>query len=385
MVGRLNGVDWKESSLSAKKPEGRTLGFRLRLSLGAILALLLCVLVAACGSSGDDTDAAGGGETTAGTEESSGGADLEGKKIGYLDVFGSAPIEVRFFKAFEAAAEGAGWSVQFQDAAGDQNKALTAARNFLNSGVDAIVCSSVPSEWLRPLLSEAQSKGVPLVEIITEMPPGVYDAQLTESAEKTSPMLAEAVQEDFPDGAEVGVTYEPEVPAEVQRLELLEKAFEGTNVEIVAVKEVPQIEAPAAQKAVVDMLNANPDISAFLALSDIQSSYALAGLRAARNKDALVYSWYADTTNVEQLKQDAQFSAVVDSDIARVGWLAVSELLTYFDGGEMTENQAVEVDPLIVRKDDLTPAMFEEEGPVPFSEIAPPFEGEWKTEFGIGG
>lgn len=373
----------------AREADGKASGLRLRLFLGAVLALSLCVLVAACGSSGGG-DTTGGAETTAsteGTEEASGagGAELEGKKIGYLDVFGAAPIEVRFFKAFEAAAEGANWDVQFQDAAGDQNKALTAARNFLNSGVDAIVCSSVPSEWLRPLLSEAQSKGVPLVEIITEMPPGVYDAQLTESAEKTSPLLAEAVQEDFPNGTEVGVTYEPEVPAEVQRLELLEKAFEGTNTKIVAVKEVPQIEAPAAQKAVVDMLNTNPKIGAFLALSDIQSSYALAGLRSAGNKDALVYSWYADTTNVEQLKQDPQFSAVVDSNIARVGWLAVTELLRHFSGEEMTPLQVVEVEPLIVRKADLTPAMFEEEGPVPFSEIAPPFEEEWSTEFGIGG
>jgi ABC-type sugar transport system substrate-binding protein len=342
------------------------------------LALVVAVVAVGCGSSDDDgTTANGGGGGDA--------AELEGKTVGYIDVFATAPIEKRFYNAFRTAAEHVGWDVQLQDAAGEQAKALTAARNFLNSGVDAIVTSSVPSEWLRPIVAEAKSKDVPLVELITKGTPGVYNGEVLEAAGKASSALADTVMEENPQGGEIGITYEPEIAAEVERLEGLEAAFEGTNIKIAEVKEVPQIEAPTTQKAVIDMLNANPDIAAFLTLSDIQTSYALAGLRSAGNSEGQVYSWYADSTNVELMKQNPQLIAVVDSDIAKVGWIATGELLGYFSGGELTPQIVVDPEPLIIRKAQLTPGMFKDEGPIPFAEIGAPFYADWESEFGIGG
>lgn len=383
--------------MSNKGFDLRSRGGTLRLLLLALAVAALALVAAGCGSSGSSSSSTSESESAEKPEETetkeegeggtAGGAELEGKKIGYLDVYASAPIEKRFYTAFTTAAEHVGWSVQLQDAAGEQEKAVAAARNFINSGVEAIVCSSVPSEWLQPIAAEAKSKNIPLVELITPGVPGVYTSEILEPEEETSAALAKRIEEEFPEGVEASYSLEPEIAAEPKRVEGLEAAFEegSGKITIASTIEVAQIEQPAAQKAAIDTLNAHPGLGAIISASATQTPYLLAGLRSAGNSKVKLFSWYAESINAGLLQENPQLVAVVDSDIAKVGWVATGELLNFFSGGELEEQVFPETTPVIIEKADVTPGMLKNEGPVPFSKIGAPYYAEWKTKYGIGG
>lgn len=369
---------------------GKKRALRFLYVLAALI--LFSVLVAACGggssssSSSESTETAETSETSEGGGGSAKASEVSNKKIGYLDVAGTAPIQIRFQKAFGEAAKKFNWSVQLQDAAGEAEKALTGARNLINSGVDGIVVADVPTEWLLPIVPELESKNIPIIETITKEPPGLYTGQVLESQEASSNKMAEKVEEDFPQGGEVAMMFEEEIPSLVERTEYLEKAFKGTNIKIVANQNVPIAENPKAQKYTTDILNAHPNLAAVITTSDIQSPEVLAGLRTAGNSKVKVYGWYADSANSETMKQNPkQFIAVVDSDIAKVMWISAEELATEFSGGEVEEIQFPEYEPLIIEPDGITPGMLAEEGPVPFAEIGAPFYKEWETKFGLSG
>ncbi|MFN8218219.1 MAG: substrate-binding domain-containing protein [Solirubrobacterales bacterium] len=348
---------------------------------------LFAALVAACGG-GSSSESTGSSETSAetteGEGEGGGGGEVSGKKIGYLDVAAAAPIEIRFQNAFKAAAEKLNWTVQLQDGAGEQEKTLTGARTLINSGVDAIVTSSVPAEWLQPVAAEAEAKEIPMINLITKASPGVFQGQVLEAQQAASEKMAEKVKEELPNGGEVALFVEEEILALVERAEILEEQFEGTNIKVVANINVPIAENPQVQKATVDTLSANPNLDAIIATSDIQTPEVLAGLRTAGNKKVKLFGYYADSANVKTMETNPeQFVAVVDSNIAEVSWIAAGELASFFTGGKITEIQEPEYTPVIVGPEDITPGMLNEEGPVPFEEIGAPFYEEWKELYGI--
>ncbi|MBS1882222.1 MAG: sugar ABC transporter substrate-binding protein [Actinobacteria bacterium] len=371
--------------MQAKLSSGK---FPRLLILAAALGLI-AVLVTACGGGGSSSSESSTAETetTETTEEGEAGggggsSELEGKSIGYLDVFATAPIEIRFQKAFKEAAGHLGWSVRLQDAAGEPEKALTGARNLINSGVDAIVTSSVPGEWILPIEAEAKEKNIPIIAMITKEPPQVFSGQVLESQEATSEKMAEQIKEELPGGGEVAIFFEEEQQSLIERTEFLEEAFEGSNIKVVATQNVPAAENAKAQKYTTDILTSHPDIAAFITTSDILSPEVLAGLRTAGNSKAKVYGWYADSANAETMKANPkQFIAVVDSDIAKAGWITAEELAHFFTGGEIKKEQDVETEAVMVAPSEVTPGMLAEEGPVPFSQIGPPFYKEWESKF----
>lgn len=352
------------------------------------LAVVLAIFVSACG--GDDDGDTAAEETTTeqtaseDTTAAEANPDVQGKEIGWVDVVATVPLEIRWIKAFEYAADQIGWTVQVQDAAGDPNKALTATRNFVNSGVDGIVTSSIAAEWIRPAKAAAESAGVPLVNLISRASPGVFDADVDEAADAYSAALAEKLKEDYPDGAKVGVLIERVVPLEVERLDALVSNLEGSGIEMVAEKDIPLADQPSAQKATIDMVNANPEINAIVSISGSLPGFILPGLKTLNRDDISLYSWYADSLNAELMQRNPQFAAVVDSDIAKASFVAVDELLNSFTGGEMTEQQYVDVEAIIVTADDVSPSIEANQGPVPYEELIAPFLERWGADYGLG-
>jgi ABC-type sugar transport system substrate-binding protein len=347
-----------------------------------VLAVLGLAVVAGCGDDDEGGSAAAG---SGGTETSDvDNSAVQDKQIGYIDVIEVAAIEKRWSNAFKYAADKIGWEVQVLDAAGDPTKALNHFRNLTNSGVDAIVGSSIAAEWVRPAASAAKANDIALVQLITKASPGVWEADIDEDATAYSTALAERIKEDFPDGAKVGVLIEGVIPAEQQRLQVLEEQFAGSNIEIVATKDIPLDDQPSAQKATVDVMNAEPDIDVLISVSSVLVQYMLPGLRTAGQEDVKVYSWYADSINAKLLQSNPQFVAVVDSDIAKASFIAIDELLKRFSGEEMTPQQNVDVEPKIVTKDDLNDAIAADQGPVPYEELIAPYLEEWQSTYGLG-
>jgi ABC-type sugar transport system substrate-binding protein len=340
--------------------------------LPALIVIALATAVGAIGGSSASASSA--------TEA----AKVGPKKIGYIDVYAGASIEKRFFNAFKQGANHIGWTVQLQDAVGVPSNALTAMRTLVNGGVDAIVTSSIPAEWIRPAAAEAKRKKIPLINLITPATPGVFDGDIDENEVPFSVALANKVIRDFPNGAQIGVVYEGVIQAEVIRLRAIKRVFANSKIKIVATHDQPQTDAPGTAKTVTDMLNAKPGIAAFVLLSSIQPQYALAGLRTAGNKKAKVYGYYADSVNAALLASNKQFAAVVDSDIVKASYIGIGELLKKFSGGSIKARQLVDAKPVIITRSNLTPRLAKNEGPVAYSKIAPAFYRLWKSKYSVG-
>jgi hypothetical protein len=107
------------------------------------------------------------------------------------------------------------------------------------------------------------------------------------------------VKEEFPQGGEAALFVAEEIAALVKRTEILEEEFEGTNIKVVADQNVPIAENAKAQKFTADLLNAHPNLAGIIASSD----------------------------------------TVVDSDIAKVAWLAAGEIASSFTRGEIEEKE----------------------------------------------
>lgn len=356
---------------------------RLRHAIVFAAALVaLSVLLLGCGSSSSTTGGSSGGETSSSSSGSS-PTDFSSKKIGYLNSSATTPFTERMANAFDYASKSIGWEVEEGDGAEEASKTLTAARTMLSSGVEAIVCAAIPAEWLRPIVAEAEAKHIPIIQLLTEEPPGVYTAQILEEQQAPGKALAEQAIKEHPEGGEVAIYDFGEFPALVERAEAVKAALEGTNLKVVAVQAEAAAESSKFKKDTVDLLTEHPNISVFVSVSESTTPEVLAGLRAAGNTSASVYGWYATSTLGELMETNKQFRAVVDSDIAKANWIAVEELLSYFSGGELKEKQVVEVEPVVVTKADITPGVKTNEGPVPFSEIGAPFEKEWATKYEI--
>jgi ribose transport system substrate-binding protein len=345
----------------------------LALTVGAM------ALAVGCGSSSDNSSTgATGPATTAGaaTTAASGGE----KTIGYVDVLGTAAIEKRFYNAVKYGADELGWKTSFIDAKGDQGAVQTAVRTLVGEGVDGIILSSVPSEWVQPVKQLAESKKIPLINLITQADqPGVYTSDIDENTQTVTKALAAYVKQQNPDGAKVGFLYTPNAAIK-ERFKVFKESVAGSNVQVVASHEQALTDSGGVKKSVVDMINGNPDISTIVVGNQDGVPGVLAGLRSIGSK-VPVYGFYADSAISALMKTNPQLAGVVDSDSSKVSFIALDQLRNYFAGKPITPaQQDPPIDASIVTAKDVQPFMLEEQGPVPYTEVAKPYFEEWKTQ-----
>lgn len=351
---------------------------RLRGIVMLAVVAIVALVVAGCGSSSSSSS------STTGKAAATVNPKVANKTVGFVDILGVSAVEKRFYKAFTSAATLAGWKVQFVDGEGNPSKILGAAQNFVNSGVDALVFNSVPAEMVRPAVKQAKAKGIPSINLVTPATPGTFDGDYDENEAVLGPPLAQKIEQDFPSGAHVGLLVEPALSSSRARVAALKKAWAGTNVKVIAESAVAESSPDAAGKSTIDLLNAHPDINVIVGIFDQFSSASLAALRTSQKPNVKYYSFYADSVNVPLMKRaNSPFVAVVDSNIAEVGYVAVDQLLKHFATGAAVEGQTnIPIKPLVVTKANL-PTGDLDEGPVPFSQIAAPYLKRWETEYGI--
>jgi ABC-type sugar transport system substrate-binding protein len=361
---------------------------KLGLRISSALALLaLVALVAGCGSSKKKSTATTTSAATTSTAAAKPAvnAKVTNKTIGFVDILGVAAVEKRFYKAFKYAATQAGWKVEFVDGQGDPTKIAGAATNFVNSGVDAIVFNSVPGEMVKPAAKAAAAKGIPTINLVTPATPGIYSGDYDENEATLTPPLGAKLKHDFPKGAKIGLLESQAITASRSRVTALKKSLAGSNVTVEAEADLPEATPEAAGKASTDMLNAHPDLSAIVGIFDQFSSPAMAAIKTAQKPNLKYYSFYADSVNAPLMaRPGSPFVAVVDSNVAEVGFIAVDQLLQHFATGKpVVAQEFPTLHPVVITKANLPTSTDPDEGPVPFATLAAPFLKKWATEYGL--
>jgi simple sugar transport system substrate-binding protein len=95
--------------------------------------------------------------------------DDEGLTVGFSQVGSESGWRTMFTESVKAEAEARGIELKFSDAQQKQENQIKAIRSFIAQGVDAIVVAPVVETGWKPVLTEAQRAGIPVVIVDRNM------------------------------------------------------------------------------------------------------------------------------------------------------------------------------------------------------------------------
>ncbi len=357
-----------------------------RLALALFLVALLAVGAAACGSDGSSDST-----STAATEEAGGGgsAELTTKPhtIGVIDQIRQSPIQDKTGTIIEEAAEKLGWSVDYIDAVADPAKVQAGMQTLINKDVDGIILNSIDPSSIPKQVSQAKSKGIPMIVVNGGIPQSsqeMVEAAYVEDEYKMGRIISDYIVETTPNAKIIGLLTSLNYSG-VERTKALEEAAADGGAEIVAQQDVDLTDPVVnTQKATVDMLTANPDATSVYAIFDNMVSGAMTGVQQKRS-DAKVYSYFTSQPNVEALESDTPLEAVADVDLAKTGALAMEAFVQLFENETPINPNALEEDPLVyevVSRENIEEKLEGKSELFPNEEILAPFFEKWEEEFG---
>ncbi len=218
--------------------------------IGSGLMLASFLALAGCGSSESSSES---------NNEGSGSA--EGAKtytIGVNQIVEHPSLDAAL-EGFKAASEEKGLEVEYdvQIAQGDQNNSQTIANNFVGDKVDLIFANSTPSAQSAlnattdiPIIftSVTDPIGGGLVTSFEE--PGANITGTTDTHPDAIPNTVKFIDENI-DGNKVGMIYNSGEQNSVAQIELVKKAMEGTDLEVVEASVSTSAEVKQATESLI--------------------------------------------------------------------------------------------------------------------------------------
>ena len=324
--------------------------------------------------------------TPASSSGSGGSVDVAPRTIGVISISRSSPATLKTEEAITLAAEALGWDVEVVDANVVADTAAKAALNFVAQGVDGIIGLSLEASIIRQGLLDARAAGIATCEAGTVSDSDLYDAQYVDDNIDLGKTLMDHILDETPN-AKVGILHATNNQAGLDRQIGVEQSLAEHPDATVVGDATPDLTDPtnATQKAVTDMITANPDLTSVYAVFDNFASGAVAAVRNARSS-AKVWTYYGTPANVDALRNQPELGGLLDADLATTGLLCVDQFLRLFESGTpINPNELTDRGGLIhrvVTKDNIEEATSG--GPVTFpnEELLDPFLEAWKQEFG---
>lgn len=174
----------------------------------------------------------------------------------------------------------------------DQEKQISQIEDMITQGVSAILLTPVDSKGIKPALDSAAAKGIPVIDLDTD----VFDKELVATSIITDNVGAgrlcgEDMAQRFPDGAKIAILDFPTNQACIDRVTGF---FEGLGDKKDLFKVVAQQDGKAALEKSMpiaeNIIQANPDVQAFFCINDPEALGVIAALKAANKlSSVLVY------------------------------------------------------------------------------------------------
>lgn len=373
----------------SKRPDSRGDGRTLRRGRGlavGLLLVLIAVLVTACGgssssSSSESTESAASTGEAPASESGSSAINVEPKTIGVIEIIGKAsPVEGVTHEVVSKACEALNYTCEFAEGGGDPQKILTAATNFVNSGVDGILTYSMEASIMAPALKDAASKGIPSVNCEGEsLPSDLWTAEYIENGHQlAAPLIKQLEKEIPPDEMQIAVLNATTTVSGKTRADAFREAFPSSA--FVADQSVDQTDPSGNTiSTLTPMLQANPGINVVYPVFDNMVQGAEATIKK-QNSSAKLYSYYYEsTTQPLLLNKDAALQAVGDSDLSKTCAIGMDQLVKHFQTNAPLSKTALKEDPLTYRVVDKENAAETE--PFTAEGMIEPFIKSWETKY----
>ena len=362
----------------------RSLSKQRRLAL-LLVALLAVFVLASCG--GDDDDAADEAaptqtETTTETAEETEKVALEKKTIGVMGPVDAAEIIKLANDAIEQAAQALGWEVVRVDPGGDPAKMASGMTSLVNQGVDAIVLTTMEPATIASGLRAAEQKGIPVIDTHTlAQSAPEFDGEYFLPPDTEFQVLFDRMKEDVPDGSQIGVINLPQFLNAKLAGDSIKKAAPDAGWEIVASHDADLANlVPDVQRAVGDMLRANPEIDAIFGCCDFVPAGAVPAIRQS-GKDIKVYALHGIPSVIPQV--ESGIAVVEVADYQKGGIVAIDVLAKHFASGDAIPKELpseFDWEMTIVDESNVGDGY-----PYPTETVLAPFLERWKEMYDIAG
>ncbi len=350
----------------------------------ALLVLVAALALAACGGDdeGDGAPAEAVETETAGAETTDEKIQLEKKTIGIMGPVDAAEIIKLANDATEQAAEALGWEVVRVDPGGDPAKMASGMTSLVNRGVDAIVLTTMEPAWIASGLRAAEQNDIPVIDThtLTQSAPE-FDGEYFLPPDEEFQILFDRMQEDLPEGSQIGVINLPQFLNAKLAGDNIRKAAPEAGWEIVASHDADLANSvPDVQRAVGDMLRANPGIDAIFGCCDFVPTGAVPAIRQA-GKDIKVYALHGIPSVIPQV--ESGLAVVEIADYQKGGVVAIDMLARFFATDEpIPKEMPDEYDWEMTIVDESN---VEDGYPYPTEEVLAPFLERWEEMYDIAG
>jgi ABC-type sugar transport system substrate-binding protein len=293
---------------------GKRLGGRF---LAVVLALAVLGVIAA--------GAAGG----ASSEPAQSKVRLPKKTIGVMGPINAAEIIKLGTDATVAAAKALGWKTIQVDPLGDPAKMGAGMTSLVNSNVDAIVLTTIEPAVIASGLRAAKAKRIPVIDTHTQThSSSLFAGEYFLSPAKEFGLLFARMKKDLPRGSEIGLVELPQFLNAKIAGDLMVAAAKKAGWKIVARHDTDvQNSVPDVQKAVGDMIRANPDIDAIWGCCDFAPTGAIPAIRSS-GKNIKVYALHGIPSSISSAKGGLAVLEV--SEYQKGGIIAIDELAAFF-------------------------------------------------------
>ncbi len=302
---------------------------------------------------------------------------LPKKTIGIMGPVDAAEIIKLATDATDQAAKALGWKTIRVDPGGDPAKMAAGMTSLVNAKVDAIVLTTMEPAWVQSGLRAAKQKGIPVIDThtLTQSSPSFAGEYFLDPPTEFSLLLAR-MKQDLPRGSELGVINLPQFLNAKIAGDLIKSAAKQAGWKIVASHDADlQNLVPDTQRAVGDMIRANPGIDAVFGCCDFVPPGAVPAIKSS-GKNIRVYALHGIPSVIPQVKSGLAVVEIADYQLG--GIVAIDALAKHFATGvkiPKTMPSQYRYHMLVV--DQFNAGAY----PFPTATVLAPFKAMWAKQY----
>lgn len=212
--------------------------------------------------------------------------------------------------------------------------------NLVTMGCDVILLNPYDSEGVINAVADAGNAGVGVFTMDIDCEGST--AFIASDNKEIGKMLAKHVIDKLDGKGEIAIIDGITVTSLKDRTEGFMKAIEESDIEVVAEQQTAHGRETALQSA-ENILQAHPDINAFVGINENSGMAILSAVTSANLKDVLITTVDATSENLAAIR-DGKVEVGVSQDPYQMGYQAVEQAIKWYSGEEIDKFIEVKVE-----------------------------------------
>jgi ABC-type sugar transport system substrate-binding protein len=299
---------------------------------------------------------------------------LPRKTIGIMGPVDAAEIIKLANDATEAAAKSLGWRVIRVDPGGDPAKMASGMTSLVNSRVNAIVLTTMEPATIQAGLRAAKQRGIPVIDTHTKTrSSSMFAGEYFLPPAREFNLLHQRMRRSLRRGSQIGAINLPQFLNAKIAGDLFRPAARRAGWQVVASHDADLANlVPDTQRAVGDMIRANPGIDAIWGCCDFVPTGAVPAIRAS-GKNMKVYSLHGIPSTMPQVRTGTSIVEIADYQLG--GLVAIDVLARHFAYGTKIPKHMPK--PYRWHMKIVSQANARRGYPYPTSKVMAPFRRKW--------